>query len=467
MARASKAAGSPGKCASCGKGLPKSMKSAMTRCPHCGKALKTDSSAIKEGLPPRVERAALHLQEALDAREAALRGSPLVTARAVVDVRAGQLLGALVEAAATYHVGSFEGLHPRDRLGRFMEKLSEQVRHAVAAVKEADRKAVIQAEARNLATAGGLLPLYTEKQFLARHGGALREADIGTALAETEMLMASARRIEELGQTGQNFERVHPRDRVGKFMEKVGGGTQGRVGVVRTSTSRPDPDPKRFVDKTPATKPAPQHRGTLKGDDGNTGTPRGHGRPTYHNDLAPAPPQRGEEPPNIGKPGGAVWDTDESYRRFFAENKRAGHPPEKLTRGDFQRVMQNFQAFDQRRTASAVAAAKQHKAKQEGAGGHDQRRHGGSAPPAETRHKGYVIKRNAGGSYDVLKDGEHVSERASHVSVDAAKRFVDRIAGGQRSRRRMLREDQVRLLVEAGTAESADDAHALLDRMGA
>jgi len=49
MARASKAAGSPGKCASCGKGLPKSMKSAMTRCPHCGKALKTDSSAIKGG----------------------------------------------------------------------------------------------------------------------------------------------------------------------------------------------------------------------------------------------------------------------------------------------------------------------------------------------------------------------------------------------------------------------------------
>jgi predicted RNA-binding Zn-ribbon protein involved in translation (DUF1610 family) len=47
-ARESKAAGSPGKCASCGKGLPKGMKSKMTRCPHCGKALKTESSAISE-----------------------------------------------------------------------------------------------------------------------------------------------------------------------------------------------------------------------------------------------------------------------------------------------------------------------------------------------------------------------------------------------------------------------------------
>jgi peptidoglycan hydrolase-like protein with peptidoglycan-binding domain/predicted RNA-binding Zn-ribbon protein involved in translation (DUF1610 family) len=47
-ARKSKADGSPGKCASCGKGLPKALKSAREKCPHCGKALKTDSDAIEE-----------------------------------------------------------------------------------------------------------------------------------------------------------------------------------------------------------------------------------------------------------------------------------------------------------------------------------------------------------------------------------------------------------------------------------
>ena len=47
-ARKSKAHGSSGKCASCGKGLPKTIKSKMKKCPHCGKAVTTDSSAIEE-----------------------------------------------------------------------------------------------------------------------------------------------------------------------------------------------------------------------------------------------------------------------------------------------------------------------------------------------------------------------------------------------------------------------------------
>lgn len=47
-ARESKADDSPGKCASCGKGLPKKVKSKMSKCPHCGKAVTTDSDAIEE-----------------------------------------------------------------------------------------------------------------------------------------------------------------------------------------------------------------------------------------------------------------------------------------------------------------------------------------------------------------------------------------------------------------------------------
>jgi peptidoglycan hydrolase-like protein with peptidoglycan-binding domain/predicted RNA-binding Zn-ribbon protein involved in translation (DUF1610 family) len=47
-ARKSKAAGSPAKCASCGKAMPLNVKANRDRCPNCGKALKTDSSAVEE-----------------------------------------------------------------------------------------------------------------------------------------------------------------------------------------------------------------------------------------------------------------------------------------------------------------------------------------------------------------------------------------------------------------------------------
>ena len=372
MARESKAAGSPGKCASCGKGLPKGIKEKMTKCPHCGKALNTDSSAIEEALPVSVERAALRLQEAIDRRDGASSNRDLVAARAGADVRADQLLQALVEAAesigpflaagggsavmygtvaaldrvARHRAGDFEGLHPRDRLGKFMAKLDASLRHAVGGAHQ--RRTA--RHGRELSSLRGRLPV---RSALASPMRSLTEADVSAALAEAT---TPGSREKPLTPPGTEAGEVRP------------GGSEHRPGSG-------DSDPKRFVDKNPAASDK-QHHGALKGDSGDSGTPRGHG-------SAPATPINRDKPitaQSAKSPAGGKGKADRSEASF----------------------------------------------------------HGTEKP--------VLVSHDAPGGTD---DGNNAVPR-----------------GVVSKRKRMLREQQVRLLVEAGTAQDADEAHALLDRMG-
>lgn len=84
-------------------------------------------------LPPLVAKAAEGLLEAIQARQTAEDSQAFVRARAREVVLADRLHGALVEAAFAHRAGDFEALHPRDRLGRWMEKLDSSLHSAVIA----------------------------------------------------------------------------------------------------------------------------------------------------------------------------------------------------------------------------------------------------------------------------------------------------------------------------------------------
>jgi hypothetical protein len=126
-------------------------------------------------LPPGVIREARRLQEAVrERREAHARHDAEAYARATAreEALAGWLLEALEEAAVAHRAGDFEGLHPRDRLGRFMEKLDSELHAALLRAsrvrtgrrlarddRRLERRALrAQRHGRELASLGGLLP---------------------------------------------------------------------------------------------------------------------------------------------------------------------------------------------------------------------------------------------------------------------------------------------------------------------
>jgi hypothetical protein len=155
-------------------------------------------------LPVQIATVADRLKEAIELREAADTSTDVVRLRARENHLTATLHRALNEAAVAHRAGDFAALHPRDRIGRFMQKLDSSVHRRVvgfARAQQAKSKAArIRADTEDLVL--HFARSHEDRVLNAGRPGYLTEsANIGTA--------------------GHNFDALHPRDRLGRFMEKV------------------------------------------------------------------------------------------------------------------------------------------------------------------------------------------------------------------------------------------------------
>jgi peptidoglycan hydrolase-like protein with peptidoglycan-binding domain len=159
-------------------------------------------------------------------------------------------------------------------------------------------------------------------------------------------------------------EHMHPRDRLGKFMAKVGAAQDHRGG--RALATLGGQIPHREVGRggslgsgVGGSKLLASMRSPGGHDDGNKGTPRGS--ESHPGSTGSTRPTSGG---TTGQSTGAkpAWDTEANFKAFQSENLRRGIAPEKLTRMDFQRIMVKHDTFLAERGAALDSASQSHNA---------------------------------------------------------------------------------------------------------
>ncbi len=208
-----------------------------------------------------VEPLLVRLEEAVAARETAT-GSAQVVARAREDAVAKQL----VEAVAMHRAGTFEPLHPRDRVGRFMEKLDVGMKGSVGRMARSmgfggdtnPVKPMPMAKAPRVTYLSGDTAQYDNgdpgtprgvingqmHRVRSPSGFIYYEKDLASAQKRAKGMRAHGRGghtgileavIEEVmcveAAAGMNFDALHPRDRLGRWMQKLEPGTIVNVSV--------------------------------------------------------------------------------------------------------------------------------------------------------------------------------------------------------------------------------------------